>query len=633
MPNIKRPDIPLALDDLIRSGWRDVVAGTIEDGYSGVWLRLSRAAEQALADGNEGKARALWSLADACSMMLVPTNQTEPFQAYCQTPEGRSSLPCDFSPEDLDVLGAFVAHVDEPWLRARLADLVWFQKTPRPSEMLLNAVDAYRAVHPTREAWRAGADKGWHRALGLVRMAGRGAGARPQEMEAVLLSVFDNAPDTEANWKLSLAKLMLETGLARDRLADIAEHLADLGKRAGAPGDGYLARDVFALARDFFKQLRNEGRMADMGFAIAESWVADATARLDGTTPSNIIAASFFESAMQSFRSVPHRERARLNVGARLQEVQAQLSKAGSQATTEMVAISSPSIDVSEIVEHARTAVSGKDKLMALTAFASLWLGPNVAKLRSDAQASSQRFQLSRFFGTTSFSRDGRVIARQEAGSFGGGDDTEERLLASMVRDFQITVGLVVQSQMLPGIDVLRAEHRYTPEDFVALAKESPFIPSGREVLVAKGLFAGLSGDFDIALHLLAPQMENLVRYHLKNAGMLTSRVDPQGIENELGLSTLMALDGVDDVLSPNLAFEIRAMFCNPHGPNLRNDVAHGLLDDDQSNSLHSAYAWWMMLRMVFVAWWNSKRAQSASEAATDATDEGEGGQEDGAAN
>ena len=103
-------------------------------------------------------------------------------------------------------------------------------------------------------------------------------------------------------------------------------------------------------------------------------------------------------------------------------------------------------------------------------------------------------------------------------------------------------------------------------------------------------MLAALNRDFDIALHLLMLRVDHLVRYHLKQAGILTTCVDRYGIDNEIGLSSLMDSTGVDDVLSANLAFEIRAMLCNPHGPNLHNDVAHGLVDDDQANSPSSAY-------------------------------------------
>ena len=41
-------------------------------------------------------------------------------------------------------------------------------------------------------------------------------------------------------------------------------------------------------------------------------------------------------------------------------------------------------------------------------------------------------------------------------------------------------------------------------------------------------------------------------------------------------------------------------------GPNLRNNVAHGLLNDQQANSVEALYAWWLGLQLVFNAYWYS---------------------------
>jgi hypothetical protein len=56
------------------------------------------------------------------------------------------------------------------------------------------------------------------------------------------------------------------------------------------------------------------------------------------------------------------------------------------------------------------------------------------------------------------------------------------------------------------------------------------------------------------------------------------------------------------------LSFEIKALFCDALGPNLRNELAHGLLDDDSFQSIHAIYAWWMGLRLVFNTFWNASR-------------------------
>jgi hypothetical protein len=146
------------------------------------------------------------------------------------------------------------------------------------------------------------------------------------------------------------------------------------------------------------------------------------------------------------------------------------------------------------------------------------------------------------------------------------------------------------------------------------LARQSPIIPTGREQLVGKALYAGFDNDFVAALHILVPQLEHLVRYHLKQAGVQTTNLDQSGIENENGLSALMEKVDVKTIFGENIAFEIKALFCDPFGPNLRNELAHGLIGVDQAQSTYSIYAWWLMLKIVFNTFWNARHQKAGTK-------------------
>ena len=100
--------------------------------------------------------------------------------------------------------------------------------------------------------------------------------------------------------------------------------------------------------------------------------------------------------------------------------------------------------------------------------------------------------------------------------------------------------------------------------------------------------------------------MEHLVRVHLKQAGVTTTNIDKDGIQNENGMSTLMEMPETVRVFGKDLAFELNSLFCDAFGPNLRNELAHGLLDEDELNTPFAIYAWWLALRLTFIAWWNS---------------------------
>ena len=163
---------------------------------------------------------------------------------------------------------------------------------------------------------------------------------------------------------------------------------------------------------------------------------------------------------------------------------------------------------------------------------------------------------------------------------------------------------MIVQAAILPALEVLLLEHRLREDDFISLATRSPIVPKGRERLFGKALFAGYEMDFLVALHLLVPQIEHIVRSNLKSAGVTTTNLDKNGIENENGLSTLIDMPEAAQVLGENFTFEVKALFCDACGSNLRNELAHGLMDDEACGSAYSIYAWWWGLKLVFNSFW-----------------------------
>jgi hypothetical protein len=138
---------------------------------------------------------------------------------------------------------------------------------------------------------------------------------------------------------------------------------------------------------------------------------------------------------------------------------------------------------------------------------------------------------------------------------------------------YGLEVGLVVQGDIWPALEVLALEHRLRESDFVAIAGRSPIVPKGRERLFGKALFAGYDKDFVSALHLLVPQIEHMVRWHLKAAGIKTTNLDKDGVENENGLNALVELPEVTQIFGEDLSFELKALFCDAFGANLRNEL------------------------------------------------------------
>ena len=608
MTDMRYPlDLVVTAQDFIESGWKDILNQAPKEGYPSMWQAFSEAGRKAMEEGRNKCGKVFWLLADACSMMLSPSSQNEPFKPFAVFHDRRSVIPDDLSESDFSFFADIVDATDDIWLKARLADLVWLKRTPRDVKFALAAIDAYRALPLDTETWIRGGRECWERAISLARMIRNGADGRLEQMEVAILASFNSATRQDGFLGLWLADLLRTNRLAWTRRADIARKLEALAKESDDEGDLHRARNFFSASSEWYKSIPDDTKAAEMAASVAEGWVKEAIARVSSDNPSHMVASSFYENAIQTYRTIPRSERAALRVDERIAELRRHLSDSGEKALGEMQPISTPSADLTQLVENARKAVTGKTATEALLAFVNIHRGVRTDELRKSALERMRQFPLQSLFAATVMSRDGRVVAKRPPLSLGENPTQEDEIAirAEMVRDYSILVSIVVHGDIWPAHDVILLEHRLREADFVDLANQSPIVPKERSGLFGKALFAGYDRDFVSALHLLIPQIEHMVRVHLKQAGAKTTNLDQNGIENENGMSTLIDLPEAEEIFGKDLVFELKTLFCDSFGPNLRNEIAHGLLDEDSCHSQFAIYAWWLGLRLVFNTWWN----------------------------
>lgn len=602
-------DLIVTAKDFTACGWRSSLADEGREGYSSMWQAFSSSAREASEDNRPSHGKALWLLADACSMMLSPKSLNEPFKPFMVMEGRRSVIPDDLSESDITFYAEIVDEIDDVWLKARVADLVWLKQRPRNVQFALATIDAYRLIPLDTETWVRGGRECWERAISMARMLKAGAGMRLTEMEAAILDAFNTATNDSGFLGLWLADLLDANGLGRTHSSIIAQKLNALAVDFEGDGDLHRSRDFFNAASRWFDLSGDAAKSAEMTVAVAEGWVKEAIARVSSDQPSHMVAASFFEKAIQIYRSIPRSQRSIHRGDERIAELHRHMNDAGQNSLDELGVVKTPGVDISELVENARKSVAGKSVHDALFSFANIYQGARVDQVRTAAEKILQQSIFRRLAGSTHLSRDGRVIAKQPAAGFDKTQASDDPALwAQMVHDYQILINIVVHGDIWPAHEVLLKEHRLREDDFIGLASQSPIVPRGRERLFGKALYAGFDRDFTVAMHLLAPQIEHMVRFHLKSAGVKTTNLDIDGIENENGLSTLMGLPEVEEVFGKDLTFEIKALFCDALGPNLRNELAHGLLDDDSFQSIQAVYAWWMGIRLVFNTFWNAAR-------------------------
>lgn len=615
-------NLVITKEDFKDCRWQEAIANIEQKDYSAMWQAFSSAANKAMEEDRLTHSKILWLLADACSMMLNPESLNEPFKPVWVMSGKRSTIPDDLPDADIAFLAEIVAEVSDAWLKARLADLVWLKQRPRNVEFARAAIDAYKSIPLDSETWVRGGRECWDRAIKLATILKAGAENRLSEMETHILNSLTSTTSEHGLLCCWLADLLLRNRLGRAHGEQIAQKLETIGDEFEDKGELRIAREYYLCTQQWFKFGEKTEKVTELTVDIAESWAKEATERISSDTPSHLVAADFYEKAIQKYREIPRSERAPYNVDERLAELHAQLQVSGQKAVDEMGVIRTAEIDISDDIESARNVVRGKSVVEALFTFANLYQGSSYQKLRQDVTQRLQASPLHTLLSSTLMSRDGRVIAKRPGLNLGEDDVSDDEILirSEMIRDHGILVAFVVQAHIWPALESLLLEHRLTNADFIGLANESPIVPPGREQLFGKALFAGYDRDFITALHLLVPQIEHLVRYRFKLAGVKTTTMSSEGIENENGLSTLMEHPQVNDILGEDLAFEIRSLFCDVFGPNLRNEVAHGLLDHEECQSVYAIYAWWFGLKLVFNTFWHVKQ-RNADENPSDAAE------------
>lgn len=596
-------------------GWKSVFEDDSHKNLSSKSFALFQAAKEAEEDGKENRGRALRLLAEACSMTLSLERSNEPFGPLWQDRQYRGVIPSDFTKSEIEFFAKITDSVDDPTLRARLADLVWVRGVPRNVKFAVEAIDSYTQAPPSRDTWFRDGEKYWNRAINLAHMIRKAAGNRLIDIESSIISTIETSSTDDKFFAFKLASTLESGELGKPHSARVAEKLRCLADAFSSAGNHYASGSHYCAAARWYKSSGDESTSIEMTVAEAESFVSDANARLSSDDPSHAVAADFLEKAIQIYRSIPRVHRSLHKVDERLHTLRLRHSEHGKKALEQMATISGPSVDISDSIAIARAAVSGKDTLEALASFANLYR-INVTQLRTFALDSIDRFPLRSLFPTVVMSGDGRTIARPPSMNPSTPlKENEEAILAEMTNTYyRPTLGIVAQSLILPALDVLTMEHSLQTGFFIELARRSPIVPIGREVLFGKALDEGFNRNFDIAIHVLAPQIEHIVRTRLKFAGVSTTHLNQDGIETENGLSTLVDLPQTEEIFGSDLKYEIAALFCDSLGPNFRNSVAHGLLDDQQAQSIDTIYAWWFGLKLAVNSYWNSLAPDSDDE-------------------
>lgn len=611
----------LTLDDFHQCGWQEIIGKEAAVRKSETYRlssKLAQASKDAFDNGDDVKGRVLRIIADVSCLSLKPESANNPFQPLIQIGNSCSATLDSFSQQELTFIGLIADEFSDIWFKSRFADVAWTAQEPRDIKYALLAIDNY-CQFPLADRH---ALVYWERAVRLCRLIRTAGGSRLEGIRQSLLAYIKGLSVAQPSELRYTVDILLEAGLSEDDLLAVAELSADYGAAVRDADNKMDASMVYQLAANLYDQLNESDLTSRQLELAADCLTEEAESRQVGDNPSNLAARSFYEDAVKQLVALPKSYKAANGVDKKLVILRGKMNEAGALAVkNEMATITSDPIDITESVVESEKAVQGLELAPALYRLSRITECPGIDYFKDLALGEIKAAPLHLMFQARNISTDGRSTAKRETLSLGDTPD-DELIRQLMIEQFNRIVQLLVQSAIWPALCVVRREHRITYREFYSICGHCPLIPKGRERMFARALYLGFDDDLEAALHILIPQIEHLVRYHLKQNDVITTHIDHDGIENEKGLSTLMEMPEVVDVFGEDLAFEWSALLCESVGPNYRNELAHGLLDAGAFETVHGVYIWWLCLRLVFAShidWLRKMQGEQDGESVDDA--------------
>ena len=584
---IEQNEIELVKEDFLKSGWQDVIFEASPRVCSFFSSRFSAKANESTDINIKEILKLLSSITSMYSKLDTPNDPYGPMMTFG---DSRTAIVEDFTEKQLTFFEEILNDITNSELRARIADVLWIRKGDRKiAELAITSyIESARELeHP--EHWTHTVDR-IERALQIAVRFGR-----VTEFYTSIISFIEELLDKYNGEDPLFLSANLMRLLQEKREIENAEKYINLcekmARNAESQNDHHKARNYWQLKTKWHFMQKDEESARQTKLDEANTYEKEAEMYLKGEPVSYQMVSHFTQQAVEAYRRAGKSEE-------KVAELKRKLIEYQTKAVTELKSISSEGIDISSFVEKSVKNVSGKSFFESLSILVLSFNPPEVNNLRTQVESHRTEFAFQSLIHTLLLDSKGKVIAEKES-------EGDEAIRADMFQYANRSRGIYVQAIIEPSRIQILSEHRARTKDFLDFLENHSFIPQGRELIIARGLQAGLYGDFLTAVHFLIPQLEESIRHILIQLGNVPSSLNTKGIQSEYSLNETLKKEEFTSQLNrlfgEDLIFDLRGLLTEKFGANLRNDMAHGLIEFGSFYSEFGCYLWWIALRFYLI--------------------------------
>lgn len=328
-------------------------------------------------------------------------------------------------------------------------------------------------------------------------------------------------------------------------------------------GSFHLQRMFMELIAKIWKIKKNQNEWQKIKIRIAESFAEEAEWKKVNYPSGNMVTASFYEKAMQSYIDLGSFPEKVKELKVKIQELNKAALKTEYKAISTTVKISREKIDDYLKIYEGRETIE-MFKIMN----SDKTLTPSYERSKKQAIEQAKKF-ISQLIFPIAVMR-GSICVKHIF-------EENEKLEYNTITNFRISYR-VIAHLLLNGIfDLPEKEHPKYFESLIQYLSLSGIIDDKKILIIKHGIRAFKDKEYVASIHILVFQIEGILRDLLGKLDLPTFSYRNNEMRERALSDILVTLSQVKGMDKDFLKF-IEIYLCDIRGDNFRNDIAHGLL-------------------------------------------------------
>lgn len=303
---------------------------------------------------------------------------------------------------------------------------------------------------------------------------------------------------------------------------------------------------------------------------IGKSYELEAEYQQGRKDKSLLVKALFLEKAMKHYSEIGEREK--------ISEMKILVKKTYEEyeKSNEMSLIKSTIEFSKEEIDKVIDSFISSDVQMSLDKIAySNHLIPKITIIEDQVDKLSKEFPLQDFISKSLLS-DGKKIVENTT--------EEDNKTINFNSNYMNHLNINVEIFLKAIFDKLILEFEISTEDFMQKFNRWELLDNKNIPFIEHGISRFLEKDYLSALHILVPQYESTVRRMFSKADYSTTSIRKGNTQQEVTFNEFLLRDDVKSAFGNDVHKLIQVVMVEQSGLNLRNEIAHGLIEFSKIN-------------------------------------------------